>query len=166
MTDAKEKDPAHRLRAAELYLASIQAETAYDDYVSAIDQQELPEDAMQRINDIEHKCLEQVHALRKACNDEVAAIREAAQPGTGAEEERLKAAWTAARDAYDQFDCAEVELDGDGNPILCALTFVPIFEDDEVLRDNETGEVFLRSAVGVQPRAIVEEAEGEEMEDA
>ena len=166
MTDATIRGAAYRLRAAELYVASIQAETAYDDYVSAIDRQELPEDVKKRIDDLVYQCLEKVHALRKSCNEEIAAIREAAQPGTGAEEERLRVASVAAREAYDQFDCPEIELDGDGAPVLCALTGVPIFEDDEVLRDNETGEVFLRSTVGVPARVIVEEAEGEELEDA
>ena len=166
MTDTNIRDATYRLRAAELAVECVAAEEAYENYRDGIDRQELSEDVNQRIDDLEYQCLEKVHALRKACNEEIAAIREAAQPGTGAEEERLRVASVAAREAYEQFECPEIELDGDGAPGLCALTAVPIFEDDEVLRDNETGEVLLRSVVGVQPRAIVEEAEGEELEDA
>lgn len=46
----------------------------------------------------------------------------------------------------------EVSWNEDGEYPICALTGLPILEDDEVLVDNETGEQFLRAALPVPPR--------------
>lgn len=41
----------------------------------------------------------------------------------------------------------------DGEVVYCALTGVPIWEDDEIVEDPETDQVFLRAALGLAPRA-------------
>lgn len=46
----------------------------------------------------------------------------------------------------------EVSWNEDGEYLVCALTGLPILQGDEVLVDNETGEMFLRAALPVPPR--------------
>lgn len=58
---------------------------------------------------------------------------------------------------------AEAYCDGIGKTLLtdyeealtrCAASGVPLWEDDEVIDDGETREVFLRAALGLPPRPI------------
>jgi len=77
----------------------------------------------------------------------------------------------AALDAFHQMraQLKALNLQGDGNlmvgdygrgdPEICAASGVAIWKDDEVVEDLETGEVFLRSALGLPQRPdVVEEA--------
>jgi hypothetical protein len=49
-------------------------------------------------------------------------------------------------------------------PERCAKTGVVLLESDEIIEDVETGEVWLRSALGLPPRP--EQADGEGIEEA
>lgn len=53
----------------------------------------------------------------------------------------------------------ETAEDDDYNEIVvrCAKTGVVILEDDETVRDEGTGEVFLRAALGLPPRPVEQE---------
>lgn len=160
MDDSKVPDADIRRQAAALYMAWYKADQAYDAHVEAHDTMRLSDDVEARIAAIEDACHAQVHVLRAASESEISAIREAAVPGSAAIEAQLKAVADAASDAYDEFDSSAIELDADGHPVLCALSGVPIFEDDEVLRDD-AGQVVLRSVVGLPPRPVEEEDEVE-----
>lgn len=51
------------------------------------------------------------------------------------------------------------EWDDDGSPRLCALTGLPIFESDDVIKDEETGEWILRAVLPFpEPAGEKEEA--------
>ena len=56
--------------------------------------------------------------------------------------------------AYDAYVAYEVDLytDGEGNPLKCGVSGVPLLGSDELLEDCHTGELFLRSALGLPPR--------------
>lgn len=45
-------------------------------------------------------------------------------------------------------------MDDDWDPMTCAATGLPILEGDEIVTDEETGEVFLRAALGLPPREV------------
>ena len=51
--------------------------------------------------------------------------------------------------------------DYQNNAVLCAATGIPIWESDEIVEDNETGQVFLRAALGLPPRPADDEDEQE-----
>jgi hypothetical protein len=61
----------------------------------------------------------------------------------------LQIAADAAEKAWHDHPTPEFERDHDEAPILCALSGLPIFEDDAVLKDTETGEVVLKACLGV-----------------
>lgn len=52
----------------------------------------------------------------------------------------------------------------DGNAMRCERTGIPICEGDETVEDLETGEVWLRAALGLPARDILDD-EDEVMED-
>lgn len=64
---------------------------------------------------------------------------------------RLYLAMIKARDAYEQFGIYVHDPSGVG-ACRCVLTQQVIIEGDEVLEDNETGDLVLRGAVGLGPR--------------
>jgi hypothetical protein len=47
----------------------------------------------------------------------------------------------------------------DGNPQRCERTGIPICEGDEIVEDLETGEVWLRAALGLPARDILDDEE-------
>jgi hypothetical protein len=59
----------------------------------------------------------------------------------------------AAERAWQDFPCSDLMTDEDDDGVqvlvLCALTGLPMFEDDAVLKDEDTGEVILKAALGV-----------------
>lgn len=82
-------------------------------------------------------------------------------------EEREEAArlWAQAYEARVRYADHPVSLlvDDDGEVRRCAKTSIPIVEDDEVVEDLDTGEIWLRSAVGLPPRdAVVDDEAAEE----
>lgn len=56
--------------------------------------------------------------------------------------------------AYDAYIANGVHLytDGEGWPISCGASDVPLLASDELVEDCHTGELFLRSAIGLPPR--------------
>lgn len=46
-----------------------------------------------------------------------------------------------------------IMTDDDYEPVICAASGLAIFEDDEVLRDDDSGEVYLRAALGLPLKA-------------
>ncbi len=68
----------------------------------------------------------------------------------------LEKAMADAREAYEANPIA-LSLDYDETSVKrCGASNVPITEDDEILVDNVTGEMFLRLALGLPPRKTVE----------
>lgn len=68
---------------------------------------------------------------------------------------RLFEAIKAAKKAYADYHLTVFESD-DGRALRCALTGVVIVDGDECVEDLETSEVFLRSALSLPPRPLVE----------
>ena len=61
----------------------------------------------------------------------------------------------------------DLVIDDVGAPTRCAKSGVPVLSDDEVVTDEQTGEMWLRSALGLPPRpeTVSEETdEGDEAE--
>ena len=89
-------------------------------------------------------------------------------PEQRAELTRLQEVIDAACAAYDAYaepiEAPDMLTDYDDRPIRCAKTGVILFDTDEYVRDRETGEYWLRSALGLPPRPP-EEIEEEEDED-
>ncbi len=78
-----------------------------------------------------------------------------------AEFDVLEKAAQDARQAYENHPLTLME-NHDGDAIeRCGLTDVPLILDDQLLEDTHTGEMFLRSALGLPPRK--EEVEEKEM---
>jgi hypothetical protein len=53
----------------------------------------------------------------------------------------------------------------DGNAMRCERTGIPICEGDETVEDLETGEVWLRAALGLPARDILDDDPEEVMDD-
>ena len=70
------------------------------------------------------------------------------------QETPLRAAYEQAEAAYENADGDALLEDDEGAAKLCAATGLPIWETDEVVEDPETGEVFLRGAIGLPPRQV------------
>jgi hypothetical protein len=59
----------------------------------------------------------------------------------------LEAAAEAAEKAWDEFDCFELKTNN-GEVQCCALSGLPLWEDEAVLTDDNTGEVVLKELLG------------------
>lgn len=77
-----------------------------------------------------------------------------APPGT-----TLKSIWEGAERAYMDAPGDALAENDDGDAVICAKSGLPIFETDEVVEDPDTGEVFLRAALGLPPRKDQDELE-------
>lgn len=66
---------------------------------------------------------------------------------------RLYNALLAAQEAYQEFGLSVVDSTGDG-AARCAISGQVVLETDEYLEDLETGEVVLRSMIGLPPREM------------
>ena len=71
-----------------------------------------------------------------------------------AERENALRLYQAMRDARAAWWDHPIDLviDDVGTPTRCAKSGIPIIEGDEVVTDEETGEMWLRSALGLPPR--------------
>lgn len=65
--------------------------------------------------------------------------------------------------AYVDYPLAGLVTGYEGDVLFCGACEAPLLEDDELLEDAHTGELFLRSALGLPPRPA--EEEGQEMPD-
>jgi hypothetical protein len=51
-------------------------------------------------------------------------------------------------------DCPDqLQYDG-GGIVRCAASGEPVLESDEIVTDQETGDIFIREAIGLPPRGI------------
>ena len=80
------------------------------------------------------------------------------------ESARLFLAREEARRAF--ADCPIRVLEGQDGPMRCERTGIPICEGDEVVEDLETGEVWLRAALGLPARDILDDEDPEEVDQA
>lgn len=72
--------------------------------------------------------------------------------------EALQEACDKAENAYADHPVQLYENYSNADEIVrCGLSNVPVLADDEIVEDPGTGEIFLRSALGLPPRAKVEE---------
>lgn len=55
----------------------------------------------------------------------------------------------AATKAWQDFPCEDFNRDDDDEPVLCALSGLPIFDGDCVMEDPTTGEKVLKACLGV-----------------
>jgi hypothetical protein len=130
---ARVPDREKRLEAARLYAATTAADEARgsDPAFEALDEKYQP----------------QFDALR----DEYRTRHDEINAAKSAEAERLdlNVAAVAAQKAHDDFDAPALQLNEDGEVETCALTGLPLFEDDAVLEDTTTGEKVLKVLLGV-----------------
>lgn len=59
----------------------------------------------------------------------------------------------------------KVAVDTLGEVVRCERSGVPILHDDETVEDPETGEIWIRSAIGLPARAILDEDDPDMTED-
>lgn len=67
-----------------------------------------------------------------------------------------------AEAAYDAMEGGALLVGDGGVPVRCKISGVPVWTTDEALEDYDTGEVVLRAAIGLPPRPIDEDADGDE----
>lgn len=92
---------------------------------------------------------EKIRAWHDAVDVQIEAGRPFNQRIAAIEAERtaaLAALDAAAAAAYDAVPDT-LRFDAGGDPVLCALTGLPVFEDDDVLESPDYDEVVLRAAV-------------------
>ncbi len=114
----------------------------------------LPEDAQAKINELEDKYALDQHKLRDELRMAIDAIRRQYEPADMA---ALKAKADAAAQAYEEAPGPAIMTTWDDEPVICAASGLPIWEDEETIRDDETDEIFIRAALGLGPRPVVEE---------
>ena len=71
---------------------------------------------------------------------------------TDADVEKAKAATKAAEDAFEEVEAPVLMEDYDGNHMCCSACDAPLWDDDETVVDQVTDQVYLRVAIGLQPR--------------
>ena len=71
---------------------------------------------------------------------------------------RLADAKNAARMALAEHPLTPL-MDYEGNVVRCVASDIPVMVDDEYVSDEETGEIWLRAAIGLGPRGEVDEEE-------
>lgn len=149
------EDAEIRRNALRLYQDSAAAQEAVDSMRSG----PLPEAAQKQIDDLEWQYATDIHKLRDDHRAAVDAIRRQHQPAEMAE---LKAKADAAAQAYEEAPGPALMTSWNDEPIICAATGLPIWEDEETVRDDETDEIFIRAATGLPPRPVVDDEEIEE----
>jgi hypothetical protein len=90
----------------------------------------------------------QIEEERLAFQKRIKEIREAARAEAGKGDlAALEAAAEAAEKAWDEFDCFELKTNN-GEVVCCALSGLPLWEDEAVLTDDNTGEAVLKELLG------------------
>ena len=114
----------------------------------------LPDEAQAKINELEDKYAEDAHKLRDDLRTAIDAIRRQYEPADMA---ALKAKADAALQAYEEAPGPDLMKTWEDEPVICGKTGLPIWEDEETVRDDETDEIFIRAACDLPPRPVVEE---------
>jgi hypothetical protein len=130
---ARVPDAAQRREALALFQAMVAAELARDESgeFKAVEAKYQP--ILDAARNDYHKRIKEITDQRE--------VELAAQP--------LHVACEAAEKAWQDLPTSEYECGHDDEPILCALSGLPIFEDDAVVKDPETGERVLKVCLGV-----------------
>jgi hypothetical protein len=93
---------------------------------------------------------------------EASRLRDDADPHITDEEFKgLDDAADTAEQAYERFGVELMRTYDEDLALFCGMCGVALREGDEILEDAETGEAFLRAAVGLPPR---KKAEGNQLE--
>lgn len=143
-------DAEIRRNALRLFKEAEAAQSA----ASAVTVGTLPEDAQAKINELEDKYALDAHKLRDDLRTAIDAIRRQYEPADMAE---LKAKADAAAQAYEEAPGPAILTTWDDEPVICGKTGLPIWEDEETVRDDETDETFIRAALGLAPRPVVDD---------
>lgn len=69
--------------------------------------------------------------------------------------EAIEVATTAYNDYAESIDAPEMVTNYQDVAVRCAKSGAYIFDGDEYVRDQDTDEYFLRSAIGLEPRPMV-----------
>lgn len=149
------EDAEIRRNALRLYRESEAAELA----VESVEVGSLPEEARRQYSELEDKYAAALSQLRQDHRDAVDAVRRQYEPPELAD---LKAKAEAAAQAYEDAPGPALMTDWSDQPIICAASGLPIWEDEQIVRDDESDEVYIRAALGLPPRPI----EDEEVEEA
>lgn len=142
-----------REKAAELYLRLEKARAAF----RSVEYQEDPPELREAIAALDRDYQIKISALQKERRERSIELRKTHSAGANLElaVEEAEAAFEALATGE---PLTEWDEDTDEHSIIrCKITGVPIFEDDEYVSDEETGEHWLRSALGLPPRPEVME---------
>lgn len=151
-------DAEIRRNALALFQAWQQAVKQYEDS-GEDDEPGLPDEAQAKIQKANQVYWEKQGELRKALDAEREAIEAQYRPsGPSA----LRRQMESARVAYEEAPGDSLLTNWQDEPILCAKSGLPILESDEYVEDEETGEHFLRAALGLPPRPV----EADDVEEA
>lgn len=151
-----------REKAADLYLRLEKARAAF----RSVEYQDDPPELREALNALDRDYQHKIGALQKERREKSTDLRKAHSAGADLE--------LAVEEAEAQFEALQTgeplslwDDDTDETSIIrCKVTGVPIFETDEYVSDDETGEHWLRSALGLPPRPEETEDEDEEEEAA
>lgn len=152
-------DNALREKAADLFLKLASARTAYRN----AELEDEPDELRTALFELDSQYQHKIGDLQKERREKSIELRRAHSSGAN-----LELAVEEAEAAFEALETGEplTEWDEDTDEhsiIRCKITNVPIFEDDEYVSDDETGEHWLRSALGLPPRPEVTEDEDEEV---
>jgi hypothetical protein len=101
-------------------------------------------------------------AMRRRHDDELAGLRERHRIERDAVYAASEAASSDVTARYDALPEIEIPDIGDAEPLdwydmpRCALTGLVLLEGDQLLEDPDTGDQYLRAALGLKPRVTVE----------
>ena len=145
------KDVEKRAKALELHRAFRAAES----YVGEVEENSprLTAEQYALIDKINEEYEEKIEALNELRRVKIDAISERVEVRSARD------ALTAALGAYNEFDSPAIAEDNHGEALICAKSGVAIWEEEQIVEDPETDEVFLREALGLPPRKIDDEAE-------
>lgn len=152
------EDAEIRRNALALFKAWKEAEKNFEDSGEE-DEPSLPDEARDRISKANEAYWQKHAELRKAHDAELSAIEAEFRP---AGPSVLRAVRDRAEEAYNNAPGDAILTDWKDEPIFCAKSGVVLFETDEYIEDTETGEHFLRAALGLPARPV----EDEEVEEA
>lgn len=149
------EDAETRREALRLYLIYQEADKAHEAAGGAYP--DVPEEASRRIREISNTYHDTANQLREKYEADVDAVEAQYRAPSPLREVR-----DAASAAYEASPGPGLLTDYDDDPVLCAKTGLPIWATDEIVEDPETGETFLRAALGLPARAI----DADEIEEA
>ena len=150
---SKVPDYEKRIEAKRLYDASVVAREAYE---NAVADAPIPDEVHRKISGMWQDHHMSVRRQRDEVQEAADALIDSAY--NGGEIGALSAALRDAAGAYEDYDSPAIMTDEDDDPVICALSGAPVFDDDEIIEDPSTGEIVLRCLV-LPPRSEVDGGE-------